>query len=272
MNTRTKKINAARLADRNKLVQTEEQHSQLLTLMKEEILMGTDLEDVTRDIEEKRKEAGSKDDSPIGNIAVLREAWRKSDEQKSFMLQQLQNEYRIMAMKTETEVQKVEERAAENLKILRETLEADAESRIEEARVNDATPSPQSSNDGIAAADFQLVQEECKEQLQIIENLQIEKSECEDEIERLKVQSINHDAAHQTEAQMSLIQLKEDFGKMAQELHDSKSLNAAEIKRVRTETESAVSSLFMSQMEEAETAAKKQYKQAMEEAAIKHAT
>eukprot|EP00592_Proboscia_alata_P028785 CAMPEP_0194451102 /NCGR_PEP_ID=MMETSP0176-20130528/131118_1 /TAXON_ID=216777 /ORGANISM="Proboscia alata, Strain PI-D3" /LENGTH=1552 /DNA_ID=CAMNT_0039278511 /DNA_START=81 /DNA_END=4739 /DNA_ORIENTATION=+ len=313
MNTRTKKINAARLADRNKLVQTEEQHSQLLTLMKEEILMGTDLEDVTRDIEEKRKEAGSKDDSPIGNIAVLREAWRKSDEQKSFMLknidvsgskegsnsgdaanvdgggtaakiehqihhlmvillQQLQNEYRIMAMKTETEVQKVEERAAENLKILRETLEADAESRIEEARVNDATPSPQSSNDGIAAADFQLVQEECKEQLQIIENLQIEKSECEDEIERLKVQSINHDAAHQTEAQMSLIQLKEDFGKMAQELHDSKSLNAAEIKRVRTETESAVSSLFMSQMEEAATAAKEQYTQAMEEATIKHAT
>jgi len=154
MNTRTKKINAARLADRNKLVQTEEQHSQLLTLMKEEILMGTDLEDVTRDIEEKRKEAGSKDDSPIGNIVVLREAWRKSDEQKSFMLQQLQNEYRIMAMKTETEVQKVEERAAENLKILRETLEADAESRIEEARVKDATPSPQSSSNGISAADF----------------------------------------------------------------------------------------------------------------------
>eukprot|EP00592_Proboscia_alata_P024152 CAMPEP_0194430610 /NCGR_PEP_ID=MMETSP0176-20130528/57005_1 /TAXON_ID=216777 /ORGANISM="Proboscia alata, Strain PI-D3" /LENGTH=38 /DNA_ID= /DNA_START= /DNA_END= /DNA_ORIENTATION= len=38
-----------------------------------------------------------------------------------------------MAMKTEREVQKVGERAVENLKTLREKL--DAESRIEEARV-----------------------------------------------------------------------------------------------------------------------------------------
>jgi len=77
--------------------------------------------------------AATSDPEQLDEINLIQRAWRVADERNSLVLQQLQNEFKVIAMKTEAEVEKVKkaeiERSEQEFTRLHQELEAARSSR-----------------------------------------------------------------------------------------------------------------------------------------------
>ena len=112
MNKKVKALSALRtsLTDRVKVAETDRER--LVALVKHEILNDNVPIDAEKD-----------------EIEQLQVAWRAADEQNSLALQELQNEYKVIAMQCEAKVERIKEEAEAETKRLRR--EAQAESHMD---------------------------------------------------------------------------------------------------------------------------------------------
>ena len=100
--------------------------------------------DATNQIQINNTKATS-DPEQRDEINLIQRAWRVADERNSLVLQQLQNEFKVIAMKTEAEVEKVKkaeiERSEQEFTRLQQELEAVRSSRPAETVENGDIPS-----------------------------------------------------------------------------------------------------------------------------------
>jgi len=96
MNKRVKQLNIMKLQLTEKLEKSLEDKEKIKNLIVNEIL--TEI-----DIEEARFKKENQDE-----LELFRNAWRAADERNSLMLQQLQNEFKVMTMKKDAELKKTQ--------------------------------------------------------------------------------------------------------------------------------------------------------------------
>eukprot|EP00970_Alexandrium_tamarense_P010010 scaffold1990_cov196-Alexandrium_tamarense.AAC.9 len=112
MNTRVKTLSQSRIQLADKVQTAERDKARLLALVKGEIVGEADYEEAKDRLETMRQsQGGNKDGSSSGGepdeIMVLQSAWRNADERHQLNLQHIQNEYKVMTLQAQAEVEKV---------------------------------------------------------------------------------------------------------------------------------------------------------------------
>jgi hypothetical protein len=112
MNSRVKALSQSRIQLAEKVKSAEEDKARLLALLRNEILdesvIAEASEKVTKLQQHQSLVEGEEGKGPIPDeIMVLHTAWRAADERNQLALQHIQNEYKIIAMQTQAEVEKV---------------------------------------------------------------------------------------------------------------------------------------------------------------------
>lgn len=108
----------------------------LLTIMKKEVLSPVDLDEATKKAESKNLEIIQKakeaeihidqvEQSKIDEISMIQLTWRSADELNKITFQQIQNEYKVFAMKCQADVQKMKENAKAEKQIELEKVQAE---------------------------------------------------------------------------------------------------------------------------------------------------
>lgn len=130
MNKRLKGLTAVRATLTEKVKTTEKDKGRLLDLIRQEILTDADLDDAAQMAAQKnaaaadRRAAASEGGHPGGDgmdisdgkvdeIGMLQLAWRAADERQQFSLRQMQNEYQVIAMQHQAEVERIKVQADE---------------------------------------------------------------------------------------------------------------------------------------------------------------
>lgn len=113
MNTRVKALSQSRIQLADKVQAAERDKARLLALVKGEIVGEADYEEAKDRLETMRQsQGGNKDGSGSSGgepdeIMVLQSAWRNADERHQLNLQHIQNEYKVMTLQAQAEVEKV---------------------------------------------------------------------------------------------------------------------------------------------------------------------
>lgn len=113
MNTRVKALSQSRIQLADKVQAAERDKARLLALVKGEIVGEADYEEAKDRLETLRQsQGGNKDGSGSSGgepdeIMVLQSAWRNADERHQLNLQHIQNEYKVMTLQAQAEVEKV---------------------------------------------------------------------------------------------------------------------------------------------------------------------
>ncbi|KAL3816306.1 hypothetical protein ACHAXA_011067 [Cyclostephanos tholiformis] len=112
MNSRVKALSQSRVQLAEKIKSVEEDKARLLALIRNEILDESVIAEATEKMTKLQQQQGlgegeeGKETVP-DEILVLHTAWRAADERNQLALQHIQNEYKVIAMQTQAEVEKV---------------------------------------------------------------------------------------------------------------------------------------------------------------------
>ena len=112
MNTRVKALSQSRVQLSEKVKQSEKDKARLLAFVKNEILdedvIAEATEKVTK-LQQQQQKGGKEEGKELtpDEVTVLQTAWRASDERNQLTLQHIQNEYKVMTMQANAQVEKV---------------------------------------------------------------------------------------------------------------------------------------------------------------------
>ena len=121
MNKRVKSLAALRGQLMDRVKSAESDKSRLLTILTKEVLTDVDLEEASQQAAElNARNAAKKAESDengeddqvnhkMDEISMIQLAWRSADERNQLALQQIQNEYKVISMQCQAEVEKVKE-------------------------------------------------------------------------------------------------------------------------------------------------------------------
>eukprot|EP00979_Chaetoceros_neogracilis_P006200 scaffold1229_cov217-Chaetoceros_neogracile.AAC.4 len=121
MNKRVKSLAALRGQLMDRVKSAESDKSRLLTILTKEVLTDVDLEEASQQAAElnarnaakkAESDANGEDDQvnhKMDEISMIQLAWRSADERNQLALQQIQNEYKVISMQCQAEVEKVKE-------------------------------------------------------------------------------------------------------------------------------------------------------------------
>jgi len=149
MSKKVKVLSTLRLTLIERVKTAEKDKGRLMSLVKDEILTEADLEDAARRTASKNAEAANKaaeSDAEgalaekaenFDEIAMMHLAWRAADEKNQMSLQQLQNEYKVISMQCQADVEKAkaasEAEKTAAIEKIRAELETNAAAKESEA-------------------------------------------------------------------------------------------------------------------------------------------
>lgn len=111
MNARVKALSQSRTQLAEKVKLAERDKTRLISLVKNEIVGEADYLEAMQKIEKlqsvQNKKQGGEEVVTPDEVMVLQSAWRAADERHQLNLQHIQNEYKVMTMQAQAEVEKV---------------------------------------------------------------------------------------------------------------------------------------------------------------------
>lgn len=109
MNTRVKALSTSRAQLTEKVQKAERDKLRLINLVKNEIVGEADYNEAFQKMEKltNQSNAANNAEATPDEVMILQSAWRTADERNQLNIQQLSNEYRVMTMQAQAEVEKV---------------------------------------------------------------------------------------------------------------------------------------------------------------------
>ena len=105
MNKKVKTLAQLRAALTDRVKAAESDKARLMDIMKKEVLNEMDLEEAAQ--KAATSTGGKEQGEAVDEITLIQLAWRAADERNQYALQHLQNEYKIIAMQSQAEMEKV---------------------------------------------------------------------------------------------------------------------------------------------------------------------
>ena len=105
MNKKVKALAQLRAALTDRVKAAESDKERLMDIMKKEVLNDMDLEEAAQ--KAASSSSNTKEGEALDEISLIQLAWRAVDERNQFALQHLQNEYKVIAMQSQAEMEKV---------------------------------------------------------------------------------------------------------------------------------------------------------------------
>eukprot|EP00985_Skeletonema_marinoi_P002251 scaffold910_cov111-Skeletonema_marinoi.AAC.3 len=172
MNTRVKSLSQSRLQLAEKVKQSDTERERLVQLLRREVLDEVDYEEARKKMVDALQNAKEGIDDGNGSnngpdeVLILQMAWRASDERHQLNLQHIQNEYKVMTMQSQAELEKVRKKVMEEKDVEIARMKEDMREALENVSRDGGFATPPASLDdggGVVGGDNEVVKEKEEE-------------------------------------------------------------------------------------------------------------